>query len=653
MMAKALETAVKGTSFEKRPESILYLGQSITNEEMWLTRDQVVTHTFISGSTGSGKTELVTNLITNAMAWGSGALFIDGKGDLSTFSKLHVIARALGREDDLLLLNFMKGNLGKDTEFASHTINPFGYLSADDLCQIMSNMLSPGAGDGVMWRERAVSLMTTIINTLAWLRDAHGEPLTISEIRHKLILFNLIRLGERIKEMGAPWNIIAELDFYLKSLPGYQEERSTRQSQTTLDQHGFLSMQWTRMASLLASSYGHILDAPVPDIDITDVILNRRLLVILLPSLERSSTDIRNIGALMVGMIKSMLAQALRTPVEGSWRSVVEDRITNARYPFLILMDEVGQYITDGMGMMAQQARSLNIGLFFATQDFDSLHYNNARETEAIMSNTNTKIFMKAENPTAPQISRVLSTYTMMKANVSTREQQLHIARAAVVRDRLMHLSRRNESLGQQLDDLNNAHLRYVEGTDTPDLSVLLRGFKTGQMICTHGADCIQGVANYIPLEKGGPSKDIALQHFIDIPDYGVEEIERKAVRERAQSISTNLNAEITALKEKELISNDFLLRVMAAFDLAGKPAVVALSKEPPAFPTSAFEGQDPYHVWAHYIAASLLRNVGLIGDDVFAKLRQRDDAQRAEALKPNTFDVQQPFDFLKMIREA
>src|SRR5690606_23422330 len=132
--------------------------------------------------------------------------------------------------------------------------------------------------------------------------------------------------------------------------------------------------QWTRPVTLLAGSYGHVLDVEIPDIDIRDVVLNRRILTIMLPSLERSSSEIMNIGNLMVGMIKAMLGEALRTPIEGGWNTVVNKRITNAEYPFMILMDEVGQYLADGMGMLAQQARSLNIGLVFATQDFESLY---------------------------------------------------------------------------------------------------------------------------------------------------------------------------------------------------------------------------------------------------------------------------------------
>lgn len=558
-MKHVVKAPVSGTRFEKNAKSIMYLGQSLSGEEIWMDTDQVKTHVFLSGSTGSGKTEALTGMITNAMAWGSGALFIDGKGDINFFAKLHLIAKTIGREEDILLLNFMKGTDQTDGKFSSHTINPFGFLSSDELNQIMTTMLPRAYGDGTMWQERAISLMSCIINALVWLRDNEGYPLTISEIRNFLVLKTLMRLEETLLLAGAPHKIRSELRFYLESLPGFQAEKGDRQSQVVFDQHGYLSMQWTRTLTLLCSNYGHILDVWTPDIDIRDVILNRRILVILLPSLERSTSDIQNIGALMVGMIKSMLGQALRTPIEGGWVEVVEDRITNARYPFMIFMDEVGQYISDGMGLMAQQARSLNIGLVFSTQDYDSLHANNARETEAIMANTNTKIFMKAENPTAPQISRTLATFKTEKSDLSLRQTNLNHARRSIWTDR-MHYGRFNRArsleeyqaetvklsqISAELEKLNISHLEFVENDDMPDLAVLLRGFKTGEMLCVNGSDCIQGSSNYVRIGELEKPHQIRLEHFVNIEGFTRTVTEKVATDKRIVDIKTKLLSEL------------------------------------------------------------------------------------------------------------
>ncbi len=379
-------------------QSILFIGRNSQNEELWLDKDQVTRHMFVSGSTGSGKTEFLLNLVSNSLLWGSGAVIVDGKGDIGFFAKLHAIATALNRQDDLLLVNFSQSNVKTDQGLITHTFNPFSILTADELCQIMSGMLTKNSYDG-MWSERAISLMNVIIKYLVWRRDVKNEPMTVAKIEPLLQLDALLEGYDRFtSDPEATEEIKKEFKTYLETLPGYAPGKR-EQSSTVRDQHGYLSMQWTRTINLLSSSYGHILNEAVPDVDIRDVVLNRRILFVMLPSLERSSSEVANIGKIVVTMIKSMMGQVLRTPVEGTWTDTVANRATNAEYPFLVVMDELGQYLTDGMDTMAAQARSLNFGLVFATQDVDSMNSRNPTLSNAILANTNTKILMKAEYP--------------------------------------------------------------------------------------------------------------------------------------------------------------------------------------------------------------------------------------------------------------
>lgn len=602
-----LKNEVNGTPFEKDRNSILYLGQSTTDEGIYLNATQLKTHMFVSGSTGSGKTEFLTSVMAQAIGWGSGAVFVDGKGDIGFFARLHLIAAALGREQDLLLLNFMKGNVSEGEGFASHTVNPFNILGADELTQLMASMLHDSGSDN-MWRDRAISLMSAIINTLVWLRDNNDEPLTISSIRESLDLKNLIRLQERLMTEGCGWDIRRELDFYFKSLPGYQEEKGFKQSQVTLDQHGYLTMQWTRPVGVLATTYGHILNVETPDIDIRDVVLNRRILVILLPSLERSSSDIRNIGSLMVGMIKSMLGQALRTPVEGSWSRVVDERITNATYPFMIIMDEVGQYLTDGMGMLAQQARSMNIGLVFATQDFDSLHFANAKETEAILANTNTKVYLKAENPMATQINRTLQPFENAITKRNMYRDNLQRTRRTVVHDRMMYGRLRTEEQFQQLESFNLEAVVNAENERDFDLPMLLKGFKTGEMLVIHGASCVQGVSNYIPV-VGDSEHTIKLARFVHLEGYG-DAIKHTAMRPGlGRDIARNISEELTARAREYRFDklSDFL-------ETACEPRK-ARAFFPATVENALIKSGNSRQVWVDLLVDRVIRNSSLISD--------------------------------------
>ncbi|MGF6227521.1 ABC-type lipopolysaccharide export system ATPase subunit [Inquilinus ginsengisoli] len=90
----------------------------------------------------------------------------------------------------------------------------------------------------------------------------------------------------------------------------------------------------------LTFGYREIYNDEIGEVDFRDVILNRRLLLVLLPSLERSEKGSEMLGRLSVAAIKGALAQFLDTPMEGSRRQIIEAAAGNARTPFFIILDE-------------------------------------------------------------------------------------------------------------------------------------------------------------------------------------------------------------------------------------------------------------------------------------------------------------------------
>ncbi|EKD72539.1 MAG: IcmO, partial [uncultured bacterium] len=99
-----------GSTKPRKARGICFFGnKKITQEELWFNNDDMRTHVLIFGSTGSGKTEALVSFAYNALIQGSGFLYVDGKGDNSLFAKVFSMARSMGREDDLLLINFMTG----------------------------------------------------------------------------------------------------------------------------------------------------------------------------------------------------------------------------------------------------------------------------------------------------------------------------------------------------------------------------------------------------------------------------------------------------------------------------------------------------------------------------------------------------------------
>jgi intracellular multiplication protein IcmO len=393
-----------------KPEGILYLGNvDKSNEEIWFSNSDARTHILYLGTTGSGKTVGLTSMVTNALTWGSGFVYVDGKADTDLWSSLSSLVRRFGRDDDLLVLNYMTGN--SDVRAPSNTMNPFSSGSASYLTQMLVSLMPESEGDNAMWKERAVSLVGAMMPALTWKRDNQDLPLSVRTIRDGLSLNSVIKLA---RDEAVPKLIREGLIGYLDTLPGFVHDAYDDNGQvkppgpgqpqydttTANQQHGYLAMQFTRSLQSLGDDYGYIFDTQAADVDMVDVVLNRRILVVLIPALEKSGDEIANLGKIVAATIKGMMGSTLGSTVEGSSATVIENKPTHSATPFMTVFDEVGYYTAAGMAVMAAQARSLGFCLVFSGQDIPAMKKRVREEANSILANCNIKIFGKLEDPT-------------------------------------------------------------------------------------------------------------------------------------------------------------------------------------------------------------------------------------------------------------
>lgn len=336
----------------------------------------------------------------NALVQGSGFIYVDGKGDSGLWAKIFSICRTLGREDDLLVINYMKGGrdvFGPQRTRLSNTINPFVSGSSGGLTELIVGLMDESGGDNAMWKGRAISLISAIMMALTWMRDNTGLLLDVEVIRDYLLLENIQKLSKR---RDLPANIIQSVRAYLRSLPGYVES-APKQSETVLDQHGYLQMQFTKIMGSLADTYGYIFKTNLGEVDFFDVVIQRRILVVLLPALENSPDELSNLGKIIVANLKQMMAATLGDILEGDYKDIIDSKPTTSPSPYMVILDEYGYYVVKGAAVMPAQARSLGFCMIFAGQDYPSFKKNNnAEEAAATIGNCNVKIFMKVEDPT-------------------------------------------------------------------------------------------------------------------------------------------------------------------------------------------------------------------------------------------------------------
>ncbi|MFJ1268937.1 TraM recognition domain-containing protein [Legionella lytica] len=386
-----------------------------SGEELWFANDDMRTHALIFGSTGSGKTECLVSLAYNALVQGSGFIYVDGKGDNSLYAKVFSMVRSMGREDDLLLINFMTGArdiVGPQEKRLSNTLNPFCQGSSSMLTQLVVSLMgsSQGGGDGDMWKGRAIAFVEALMRLLVYMRDDGAILLDANSIRN---YFDLTRLEsivvdkvfprddmESINIEQVPKLVTDPLRNYLNTLPGYNKEKKGKQVSQVLEQHGFITMQLVRSFSSLADTYGHIIRTNLAEVDFKDVILNRRILVVLLPALEKSPDELANLGKIIVSSLKAMMAAGLGEDVEGDYRDVILRKPTNAPTPYMCILDEYGYYAVQGFAVVPAQARSLGFSAIFAGQDLPAFQKASKEEAASIGANTNIKICMKLEDPT-------------------------------------------------------------------------------------------------------------------------------------------------------------------------------------------------------------------------------------------------------------
>lgn len=385
-------------------DGLIYLGNTNDeNTEIWFSNDDVRSHMLVLGTTGSGKTRFLLGLLYQAMLIGAGAMYVDGKGDNTVWWLVYSLCRRLGREDDLLLINYLVGSGVADFDSSrnltrlSNTTNPLAQGTGEQLRSMIVGLMRDSGGDGDMWKGRASAMLGGLLKTLTYLRDRGEIKLDVELIRDYLPLDKIIELSRRTDIKPSK---IAPIKKYLLELPGYTEDDAITGdiNPKAYEQHTYLTMQLTEVMADLSETYGHIFGVPLGEVDFKDVVFNRRILFVMLPALEKDPDALSGLGKLIVAGVRSALGPALGNSTEGTKRDVVDKKPTNSKVPFLLILDEYGYYSVKGFAVVAAQARSLGVGVVFAGQDYPSFKKGGEEEAASTVANTNITVIMKLQD---------------------------------------------------------------------------------------------------------------------------------------------------------------------------------------------------------------------------------------------------------------
>ena len=389
-----------GRSGYARPEGIFFLGNRLQDrKELWLKAKDVLTHTLLFGTTGAGKTETLVSLSYNSLATGSGLFYIDPKASPKLDFQIWQMARFLGRDDDFRTLNYGTSGKaqGKSPRRLSNTNNPFTTGSAEALTQLLVSLMPASEGANSIFADNAQTLISGLMYALVDLRDKGEIKLPTSTIREHLALEACVKLArdERLGEAAR-----ASIGAALSTCGWLSSKGDDEQPQSFAEQFGYAKSYFGKPLSSLTDTYSHIYGAEDGEVDFADAIMQRRILVVLLPSLEKSPAELASLGKISLSAIRNACSVGLGANIEGGAADVLESLPTDAIGigPYLCIVDEYAAIVTPGFEVVLTQGRGLGIAAIVASQDYAGILEADQKGAQQMVANTSIKIFMKMQD---------------------------------------------------------------------------------------------------------------------------------------------------------------------------------------------------------------------------------------------------------------
>lgn len=250
-----------------------------------------------------------------------------------------------------------------------------------------------------------------------------SSPVSMKEIR---TLYSRIKdeksdeFSDSIKYFNKHGKVV-EIDTFSEAL-GLTDspENAEKISNDALQQHSYATQQWSRLFGLF-KEYSRITGTPYPEVDGEDIIKNNKVLYVMLPVMELSSDQIQVLGRMFILMFRNIASIALggdkqsATPIQFK---IYQNKI-KPNPVFLMVLDELGSYMTSGVSILLSQLRSLRIAMLLSIQESVSVQptgNDGQREQSRIMANLS-KIVLQNKDADTGEFEKMMPEIEVIESD--------------------------------------------------------------------------------------------------------------------------------------------------------------------------------------------------------------------------------------------
>ena len=326
------------------PEKHTFIGMA-TGKRAVFTADDAK-HIFVCGTTGSGKTVVLSNYIKRAIEMGFPALIIDGKGDTGAGSLLDIVQKLRGKDKKVYVINMTSPQ-------KSDKYNPFRNASPTIAKDMLINMTD--------WSEEHYKLNTErYLQRLVYILHEAEIQLSFQNIIHYMAI-------EQFKALSATL---------------FQQEIITKADHTMntelIKSSGKIAENaLARFATIAESELGQVFDDS--GIDIYTALQEKAVILFILnPLLYPELSPL--MGRLITIDSKKAISKLYQS---GTSRT-------------FFIMDEINVYASTVLVDLVNKSRSANVTCILATQSLSDLDFAvNEAYKEQIIENCNNYIVLR------------------------------------------------------------------------------------------------------------------------------------------------------------------------------------------------------------------------------------------------------------------